>query len=103
MTGPIIGLLFLQRNHTVFDMKQGTLNFPSFSMQLKSAEHQNSNDLEPILNPHGITIPPNDRVQIWTNSLLYPANAVTGILQPSDLLHEKGDITFCPALVTLNE
>ena len=26
-----------------------------------------------------------------------------GILQPSDLLHEEGDLTFCPALVTLNE
>ena len=24
-------------------------------------------------------------------------------MQPSDLLHEKGDITFCPALVTLND
>ena len=35
--------------------------------------------------------------------LLYPENAVYGILQPSDLLHEKGDITFCPALVTLND
>ena len=37
-----------------------------------------------------------------TISLLYLENAVTGILQPSDLLHE-GDITFCPALVTLND
>ena len=34
---------------------------------------------------------------------MYPENAVTGILQPSDLLHEEGDITFCPALVTLND
>ena len=24
-------------------------------------------------------------------------------MQPSDLLHEEGDITFCPALVTLND
>ena len=34
---------------------------------------------------------------------MYPENAVTGMLQPSDLLHEEGDITFCPALVTLND
>ena len=59
--------------------------------------------MEPLLNPTEITIPPNDRVLIRTNSLLYPENAVTGILQPSDLLHEEGDITFCPALVTLND
>ena len=72
-------------------------------MQLKTADHKYSNVLEPILNPTEITIPPNDRVLIRTNSLLYPENAVTGILQPSDLLHEEGDITFCPAPVTLND
>ena len=103
LTGPIIGLMFLQRNHTVLDMRQGTLNFLFFSMQLKTADHKYSNVLEPILNPTEITIPPNDRVLIWTNSLLYPENAVTGILQPSDLLHEEGDITLCLALVTLND
>ena len=30
LTGPIIGLMFLQRNHTVLDMRQGILNFPYF-------------------------------------------------------------------------
>ena len=103
LTGPIIGLMFLQRNHTVLDMRQGILNFPFFSMQLKTADHKYSNVLETILNPTEIIIPPNDRVLIRTNSLLYPENAVTGILQPSDLLHEDGVITFCPALVTLND
>ena len=103
LTGPIIGLMFLQRNYTVLDMRQGILIFPFFSMQLKTADHKCSNVLEPILNPTEITIPPNDRVLIRTNSLLYPENAVTGILQPSDVLHEEGDITFCPALVTLND
>ena len=102
LAGPI-RLMFLKRNHTVLDMRQGILNFPFFSMQLKTADHNYSNELEPILNPTEITIPPNDRVRIRTNSLLYPENAVTGILQPSDLLHEEGDITFCPALVTLND
>ena len=92
LTGPIIGLL-----------RQSIMNFPFFSMQLKSAEHQFSNILEPILNSKEITIPPIDRVLIRTNSLLYPENAVTGILQPSDLLHEVGDITFCPALFTLHD
>ena len=84
-------------------MKQGILNFPFFSMQLKTTDHKDSNVLEPILNPTEITIPPNDRVLIRTNSLLYPENAVTGILEPSDLLHEEGDITFCPALVSLTD
>ena len=103
LTGPIIGLMLLQRNHTVVDMRQGISNFPFFSMQLKTADHRYSNVLEPIINPIEVTLPPNDRVLIRTNSLLYPENAVTGILQPSDPLHEEGDITFCPALVTLND
>ena len=59
--------------------------------------------MEPILIPAEVTIPPNDRVLIRTNSLLYPENAVIEILQLSNLLHEEGDITFCPALVTLND
>ena len=60
MTGPIIGLLFLQKNHTVLDMRQGILNFPFFSMLLKTADHQYSNVLEPILNPTETTISAND-------------------------------------------
>ena len=84
-------------------MRQGILNFPSVSMQLKTAYHKYSNVLEPILNLTEITIPPNDRVLIRNNSLLYPENAVTGILQPSDLLHDEGDITFCTVLVILND
>ena len=53
-------------------------------MQLKTADHRYSNVLEPVLNPAEITIPPNDSVLIRTNSLLYPENAVMGILQPSE-------------------
>ena len=35
LTSPLIGLLFLQRYSTKLDMRQGTLKFPFFSMQLK--------------------------------------------------------------------
>ena len=77
--------------------------FPLVLKQLKTADHRYSNVLEPILNPTEISIQPNDRVLIRTNSLLYPENAVTGILQPSDLIHEEGDITICTALVTLTD
>ena len=101
LTGPNIGLMFLQRNHTVLDMRQGILNFPYFSMQLKTADHKYSNVLEPILNPDDITIPPNDRTLVEIKSQIYNENTVTGVLQPSDLLHEEGDITFCAAIVTL--
>ena len=35
LTSPLIGLLFLQRNSTILDMRQWILNFPFLSMQLK--------------------------------------------------------------------
>ena len=57
--------------------------------------------MEPILNPEDVTIPLNDLTVISIQSQIYAENAVTGILQPSDLLHEEGDVTFCAAIVTL--
>ena len=42
-----IGLMFLQRNHTVLDMHQGILNFTFFSMQLKTADHKSRTSWNP--------------------------------------------------------
>ena len=84
-------------------MPQGVLNFLYFSMQLKTADHRNSNAMEPILNPEEVTIPPNDHTVVTIHTQLYAENAVTGILQPSDLLHEEVDVTFCAAIVTLTK
>ena len=95
--------MFLQRNHTVLDMRQGILNVPYFSMQLKTADNKYSNVLEPILNPEDVTIPPNDHTVILIQSQIYAENAGTGILQPSDLLHEEGEVSICAAIVTLHE
>ena len=103
LSSPIIGLMFLQRNHTVLDMRQGILNFPFFSMQLKRADHKYSNVMEPILNPEDVTIPPRDRTIISIQSRIYAENGVTGILQPSEPLNEEIDITFCAAIITLDE
>ena len=93
----------IQRNHTILDMRQGILNFPYFLMQLKTADHKYSNVLEPILNPENAIISPNDHVVKPIQSQIFAENAVTGILQPSDLLHEEGDITFWAAIVTLHK
>ena len=59
--------------------------------------------MEPILNPEDVTIPPNDRTIISIQSRIYAENAVTGILQPSEPLNEENEITFCAAIITLNE
>ena len=36
LTSPLIGLLFLKLKSTILDMRRGILNFPFFSMQLKT-------------------------------------------------------------------
>ena len=48
LTSPLIGLSFLQQNNTILDTRQGVLNFPFFSMQLKTADHKYTNVMEPI-------------------------------------------------------
>ena len=106
LSSPKIGLMFLQRNHTVLDLRQGILNFPFFSifsMQLKTTDQKYSNVMEPILNSEDVTIPPIDRTIITIQSQIYAEIAVTGTLQPSELLNKESDITFCDAIVTLNE
>ena len=103
LTSPLIGLSFLQRNNTILDMRQGILNFPFFSMQLKTADHKYTNVMEPICAREDITIPPNDRHMVSMSSQLYDDANVTGILQPSNGLADDGDITFCAALVTLTQ
>ena len=103
LTSPLIGLSFLQRNNTILDMRRRILNFPFFSMQLKTADHKYTNVMEPICAREDITIPRNDRHMVFMYSQLYDDTNVTGILQPSNDLAEDGDITFCAALVTLTQ
>ena len=101
LTSPLIGLSFLQRNNTILDMRQGVLNFPFFSMQLKTADHKYTNVMEPICIREDVIIPPNDRHSVLLATQLYENTTVTGILQRSHNLTDDGDIAFCAALVTL--
>ena len=96
LTSPLIGLSLLQRNNTILDMRQGVLNFPFFSMQLKTADHKYNNVMEPICI--------RDRHSVQLASQLYEDTTVTGILQPSNTRGTKqddGDVAFCAALVNL--
>ena len=103
LTSPLIGLSFLQRNNTILDMRQGILNFPFFSMQLKTADHKYTNVMKPITTRDDITIPLNDRHMVSMHSQMYEDSNITGILQPSNVITENGDIAFCAALVTLTQ
>ena len=49
--------------------------------------------MEPILNPDGATISPNDHTVVIIKAQIYSENAVRGLLQPSDLLHDSFPIS----------
>ena len=98
LTSPSIGLVFLQRNSTIHDMRQGILNFPFFSMQLKNEDRTYPNVIEPILNPVETTLQPGKRTTIWVKSQIYTDNEATGMFQPSPLLENDEDLLICPAL-----
>ena len=98
LTSPLIGLLFLQRNNTILDMRQGILNFPFFSMQLKNEDRTYPNVIEHILNPAETILQPGKRTTIWVKSQIYTDNEATGIIQPSPLLENGEDLLICPAL-----
>ena len=104
LTSPLIGLLFLQRNSTILDMRQGILNFPFFSMQLKIEDRTHPNVIEPILNPAETILQPGKKTTIWVKSQIYTDNEATGINQPSPLLENDEDLLICPAILsTQNE
>ena len=98
LTSPLIGLLFLQRNSTILDMRQGILNFPFFSMQLKIEDRTYPNVIEPIINPVDTTLQPGKRTTIWVKSQIYTENEATGIIQPSPFLENDEDLLICPAI-----
>ena len=98
LTSPLIVLLLLQRNSTIFDMRQGILNFPFFSIQVKNEDRTYPIVMKPILDTVETTLQPGRRTTIWVKSQIYTENEATGIIKPSPLLENDEDILFCPAL-----
>ena len=98
LTSPLIGLVFLQRNSTILDMRQGILNFPFFSMQLKIEDRTYPNVIEPILNTAETILQPAKRTKIWVKSQIYTDNEATAVIPPSPLLENDEDLLIFPAL-----
>ena len=98
LTSTLIGLFFLQHNSIILNMRQGILNFPFFSMQLKNEDRAYPNVIEPILNPVETILQPGKRTTIWVRSEVYTDNEATEIFQPSSLLENDEDFLMCPLL-----
>ena len=79
-------------------MRQGILNFPLFSMQLKNENRTYPNVIEPILSPVDTILQPGKRTTVWVTSQIYTENEAAGIIQPSPLLENDEDLLICPAV-----
>ena len=79
-------------------MRQGILNFPSFSMQLKNEDRTYPNVFEPIINPVETILQPGKRTTIWVNSQIYTDNEATVMIYPSPFLENDEELLICPAL-----
>ena len=92
----LICLIFLQRNTTILDMRQGILNFPFFSMHLENEYREYPNVIELILNPVQTILKPGKRTTLWVKSQIYTDKEATEIYQPSSLQENDEDLLICP-------
>ena len=82
LTSPLIGLLFLKRNRTILDMRQGILNFPFFSMQLENEDRTYPNVIKPILNPVETILQPGKRTTFSVKLQNYTDNEAQEYFNP---------------------
>ena len=98
---PLIELLFLQRYGSVLDMREGILNFASFSTQLKDANNSYPGFIETLLNPpHDNLLQIGKQALTWVKSQRYKVHEVTGILQPSQQIENNDELIICPAILS---
>ena len=64
LTSPLISLFFPQFNSSKLVVLQGTLSFPSSSMQLKNKEWTYPNVIAPVLSPADTVLQPGKRTTI---------------------------------------
>ena len=79
-------------------MRQGILNFPFSSRQLKNEDRTYPNVFEPIVNTVDTILQPGKRTTIWAKSQTYTENEATGIVQTSPLLENDEDLLICPSI-----
>ena len=98
LTSPLIGLLSLERNSPILDMRHAILKIPLLSMQFKNEDRTYPNVIEPIINLVETILQPGKWTTNWVNSQMYTNNEATEMFQHSPLLETIEDLLNCPAL-----
>ena len=73
-------------------MPKGVLMILSFFMRFRHADNTYSNNNEPYLNPTEILNQPGKQTVIHIKSQIYTEKEVLGIIEPSTVLEDNGDL-----------
>ena len=101
LTGPIVGLHFMQHNSVVIDTTHGLIHFPHLTKQVKSVSSQASAKPQPVLIHDSITIP-----QMTTKTLTAFVDHVsewntTGTVTPVEKFTEAASLIISHSMSTI--
>ena len=102
LPNPLIGLCFLRRNNAIFDVTQGILTFPYFSMQLKSDTQTSIRQATPLFAENTYTLQPGETLAIASRMPHLMDHNATGIVTPSQQFENHDSIFITASLSTVN-
>ena len=102
LPNPLIGLCFLKRNNSIFDMRQGVLTFPHLSMQLKSERNLPTRQSTPLLAEATYTLQPGETMLIASRTPHFIDHDATGIVTSSTHLEDHDTLFLVSSLCTVN-
>ena len=102
LPNPLFGLCFFRRNNAIFDVTQGILTFPCFSMQLKPDTQVAIRQANPLFAESTYALQPGETlVKASRMPHLLDHNA-TGIVTPSTQFECHDSIFITSSLSTVN-
>ena len=99
--GPIIGLHFMRNNSIVIDTTHGPIQFPHFTMQVKTASSGTTTKPQSVITDDALTIPPKTTKTI-TAFVDHPSKwKTTGTATPFEKFTETASLLISHSMSTI--
>ena len=103
LTGPITGLHFMRNNSVVIDTTHGLINFPHFTMQVKTASSERKFKPQPNVTNDALTIPPRTTKTIRA-FIDHPSEWNTTVtVTPLEKITETASLLISYSMSTIND
>ena len=102
LPNPLIGLCFLKRNSANFDIRQGVLAFPHFSMQLKPEHNVKTHQSTPLLAEATYTVQPGEMMLVASRMPKLIDHDATVIVTSSAHIEDQDTLILVSSLCTVN-